>query len=73
LWKGAPAVVADDVTRGILSAYEAGGLITMCAWCKRVVLGGEWARAPRLALAAIDARNSLSHGICPACAVAPLN
>ena len=66
-------MVADDVTRGILSAYEAGGLITMCAWCKRVVLGGEWARAPRLALAAIDARNSLSHGICPACAVAPLN
>ncbi len=66
-------MIADDVTRGIFSAYEAGGLITMCAWCQRVVLGGEWARAPHSALIAIDARNSLSHGICPACAVAPVS
>jgi hypothetical protein len=65
-------VVADDVTRSMLSVYEAGGLITMCAWCQRVVLGGEWARAPQLALTAIDARNSLSHGICPACVPLPI-
>jgi hypothetical protein len=71
--EGVGPVVADDVTRSMFSAYEAGGLITMCAWCKRVVLGGEWARAPHMALTAIDARNSLSHGICPACVVAPLD
>jgi hypothetical protein len=66
-------MVADDVTRSIFSAYEAGGLITMCAWCKRVGIGGVWSQAPHLALTAIDARNSLSHGICPACVLSPLN
>jgi hypothetical protein len=65
-------MVADDVTRRILSAYEAGGLITMCAWCKRVGIDGEWLQAPHLALTAIDGPNSLTHGICPTCTpVAP--
>lgn len=64
-------MVADEVTRGILAAYERGELITMCAWCRRVEIDGEWLLAPRAALAAIDSRYTLSHSICPACAVVP--
>lgn len=62
-------VIAADVTRSILDAYEAGDLITMCAWCRRVEIGDEWLLAPRAALTAIDARYTLSHSICPACAL----
>jgi hypothetical protein len=55
------------VTRRILAAYEAGDLITSCAWCGRVDIGGEWLLAPRAALTAIDSRLTLSHTICPSC------
>jgi hypothetical protein len=61
-------VVAGEVTRRILSAYEAGDLVTMCAWCRRVEIDGEWLLAPRAALTAIDAVYTLSHSICPECA-----
>jgi hypothetical protein len=37
----------------------------MCAWCRRIEIGGEWLLAPRAALSAIDAPNTLSHSICP--------
>jgi hypothetical protein len=60
----------DEVTRRILATYEAGDLITMCAWCRRVEIGGEWLLAPRAALTAIDARHTLSHSICPGCTAA---
>ena len=62
-------MVAGEVTRRILAAYEAGDLITMCAWCRRVQLDGEWVLAPQAALAAIEATYTLSHSICPECAV----
>jgi hypothetical protein len=56
----------------VLAAHEAGDLITMCAWCKRITLDGEeWVRAPHAALTAIDARLTLSHSICPECALEP--
>jgi len=55
------------VTRRILAVYEAGDLITSCAWCGRVDVGGEWVPAPRAALAAIESRWTLSHSICPSC------
>jgi hypothetical protein len=61
-----------DVTRSMLAAYEAGDLISMCAWCRRVTIDGEWVRAPRAALTAIDAPHTLSHSICPECATAEL-
>jgi hypothetical protein len=61
-------LVADEVARRILATYEAGDLITMCAWCRRVEIDGEWVLAPRAALTAIDAKYTLSHSICPACA-----
>ena len=60
---------AGEVTRRILATYEAGELITICAWCRRVEIDGEWLLAPRAALTAIDALYTLSHSICPECAV----
>ena len=61
------SLVADDVMRRILATYEAGDLVTMCAWCQRVELDGEWFLAPRAAVTAIDAQFTLSHSICPEC------
>ena len=60
-------MVANDVTRRILATYEAGNLVTMCAWCQRVEIDGEWVLAPRAAITAIDAQFTLSHSICPEC------
>jgi hypothetical protein len=60
-------LVADDVTRRILATYEAGDLVTVCAWCQRVEIDGEWLLAPRAAITAIDAQFTLSHSICPEC------
>ena len=60
----------SEVTRRILAVYEAGDLITMCAWCHRIEIDGEWHPAPRAALTAIDSRYTLSHTICPACGAA---
>jgi hypothetical protein len=68
--EGAAPTVAGDVTRRILATYEAGDLVTICAWCRRVEIDGEWVLAPRAALTAIDALYTLSHSICPTCAVA---
>lgn len=62
-------MLADEVTARILGSYEAGDLITMCAWCRRVEIDGAWVLAPRAALTAIDARYTLSHSICPECAL----
>jgi hypothetical protein len=36
---------ADEVTRRMLATYEAGDLVAMCAWCRRVEVDGEWFRA----------------------------
>jgi hypothetical protein len=57
-----------EAVRRILATYEAGDLITTCAWCKRVVIDGQWVPAPRAALTAIQSRFTLSHSICPQCA-----
>ena len=56
-----------EVTRQMLARYEAGDLITTCAWCHKVELDGEWLLAPRAALEAIDVHYTLSHSICPQC------
>jgi hypothetical protein len=61
-------LVANDVTRAILATYEAGNLITTCAWCSRVKIDDDWCLAPRAALNAIDTQHTLSHSICPTCA-----
>jgi hypothetical protein len=61
------AMVPDEVTRRILASYEAADLISTCAWCEKVAFDEEWMLLPRAALAAIDQKHSLSHGICPSC------
>jgi hypothetical protein len=38
----------------MVAAYEAGELVTTCAWCGRVTFDGEWVRVPHAALLAID-------------------
>jgi hypothetical protein len=53
--------------RRILATYEAGDLVTVCAWCQRVQIDDEWLLAPRAAITAIDAQFTLSHSICPQC------
>ena len=74
LWRAAKGfgrrcpTVAGEVTRRIIASYEAGDLITVCAWCERVELDGEWVLAPKEAISAIDSKYTLSHSICPDCA-----
>jgi hypothetical protein len=63
-------VFAGEVTSRMLATYEAGGLLTLCGWCKRVEIDSEWHLTPRMALAAIDDSYSITHSICPACDVA---
>jgi hypothetical protein len=69
--EGRTVLVADEVMKIILETYEAGDMITMCAWCRRVHVAGEWVPAPKAALTAIDSVYALSHSICPACAAGP--
>jgi hypothetical protein len=62
---------SSEVMSHILARYEAGELISTCAWCGRVAIDGEWVFPPHAALTAIDATYALSHSICPECAVTP--
>jgi hypothetical protein len=57
----------SEVTSRIVAAYEAGEVITSCAWCGRITLDGEWVEPPRAALEAINGHNVLAHSICPEC------
>jgi hypothetical protein len=61
-------VYDDEVTAHILAMSENGALIPMCAWCERINVDEEWVQPPRVALDAIDVRNTVSHTICPSCA-----
>lgn len=64
------SMVPDEVTRRILARYEAAELITVCAWCRRVDFDeAGWTLVPRAALAAIDQAHTVTHSICPSCAV----
>jgi hypothetical protein len=58
----------EDVASHIWATFEAGELVTSCAWCARVRIDGIWLVPPRAALAAIDAENTLTHSICDDCA-----
>ena len=70
---GSHPLVPSAVANRIFATYEAGDLITACAWCNRVEIDGDWHLAPHSALAAIDERYTLSHSICPTCALGPTN
>jgi hypothetical protein len=60
-------VYDGEVTAHVLAMSDAGALIRMCAWCERIQIDDEWVQPPRVALAAIDVPNSVSHTICPSC------
>jgi hypothetical protein len=70
---GSHHLVPSEVANRIFATYEAGDLITACAWCKRVEIDGEWHLAPHSALAAIEERYTVSHSICQACALGSAN
>jgi hypothetical protein len=59
----------SEVSAHIRAMSEAGALIRMCAWCERIELDDEWVQPSRVTLTAIDVHNTVSHTICPACAV----
>jgi len=61
-------VEANEVFSRIVEIYEEGGIMPTCAWCGRVRIDDAWVVPPAAALDAIDARNTLSHSICDACA-----
>jgi hypothetical protein len=45
--------------------------LTMCGWCDRFLVGGEWVEveeaAARLRLFALPRMPAISHGVCPDC------
>ena len=57
----------SEILTKVWSAFEAGDLITVCAWCGRVEIEGEWADAEPGLLSTIDQPMTLSHSICPRC------
>ena len=57
------------MTKRLVAAFEAGGLVTVCGWCERVAIDGEWVLLPRTARAAVDPA-AVSHSICPECEAA---
>ncbi len=58
---------ANDPFSRIWRAFDAGEILTACAWCGRVCIDGDWLGLPRAALAAIDERHAFSHSICERC------
>ncbi len=70
---GSHPLVPSEVANRIFATYEAGDLITACAWCNRVKIDAGWHLAPHSALAAIEERYTLSHSICPVCALGSAN
>jgi hypothetical protein len=62
------AISTGNVFSRIVEIYEDGGLVPICAWCGRVRIDDTWVEPPAAALDAIDARNTLSHSMCDACA-----
>lgn len=62
----------NTVLAKIWEAYESGGFVPTCAWCRRVCVDGEWVELEAGALSTIDAPMTLSHTICPDCTEAQL-
>lgn len=70
---GSRPLFPSEVANRIFASYETGDLITACAWCNRVEIDGECHLAPHTAVAAIEEQYTLSHSICPVCALGPAN
>lgn len=52
-------------------AERGAGTLTMCGWCDRFLVAGEWVEvdeaASRLSLFGRDRLPEISHGVCPEC------
>jgi hypothetical protein len=59
---------ANDAFSRIWTAFDAGHILSACAWCGRVRIDEAWVVPSRAALAAIDERHAFSHSICERCA-----
>ena len=57
----------SQVFSRIWTAFDAGEILTGCAWCGRVRIGDAWFPLPLAARAAIDERQVFSHSICGEC------
>jgi hypothetical protein len=57
----------NEILTKIWAVYEAGGLLTACAWCARLEIGGQWTEAEPRLLSTIDQPMTVSHSICPRC------
>jgi hypothetical protein len=64
-------VAGSDFANRTIEADDAGGRITVCAWCGRVEFDGEWLTPPPATLPEINAANTLSFSICPKCKALP--
>ena len=60
-----------DTFSRIWTAFDAGQILPVCAWCGRVRIDDTWLVPPPGILAAIDQRNMFSHSICDRCADVP--
>ena len=58
----------SQVFSRVWAAYDAGEIVTACAWCGRVQLDGAWFLPPPAIVDAIDIRRAFSHSICSGCA-----
>ncbi len=53
------------------AAPRGGEMLTMCGWCDRFLVGGEWVEveeaAARLGLFTLPEMPTIDHGVCPDC------
>jgi hypothetical protein len=55
------------LTGGLLAAWRATHLVTFCAWCGRVRVGGRWLGKPRTGDFVAHVKRQTTTGVCPAC------
>ena len=64
------SVDTSDAFLRIWAAFDAGQILSACAWCGRVCIDETWLLPSLAAIAAVDKRHTFSHSICDRCATA---
>ncbi|HKI66342.1 MAG TPA: hypothetical protein VJ989_03645 [Solirubrobacterales bacterium] len=59
----------SEIFAAVWDAFEVGEILTACAWCGRVEIGGVWLPLPSAAVIAVEG-HGISHTICSRCAEA---